>query len=246
MTDNNTAQCIGSLPPNKAIGVRRLFPRFVFLTYLLSNPVCPAIGQNQPPQTQPDPPIVRYIEKLFFYNSRQADILFIGDSLLAAMPREVSNEIAGGQTLRNFAVPGAQTKDVLWLLRDPRLKSEMPNRVILLIGTNDIFHHHSARETADGVLAVVARVQAIWPQARIMILTMPKFLQPAPTSTERDRANELILRRARRSNDEQVLDISRQLVCTPNDCNNFREDKLHFNSAGYVILRDLILQQLKS
>jgi lysophospholipase L1-like esterase len=101
-----------------------------------------------------------------------AELLFVGDSITAgAKWSEVWKKTFGGYRFANFGIGGDRTQNVLWRLDHGAVGALKPKAVVLLIGTNNLWT--TADDVADterGIRAVVARLHASFPTARVLVL----------------------------------------------------------------------------
>lgn len=70
-----------------------------------------------------------------------------------------------------LAASGDQTQHVLWRLQQGNLPdSVVPSTFVVHIGVNNLNHGFSARETAEGIIAIVKYIHKVRPTAQVVLL----------------------------------------------------------------------------
>jgi beta-glucosidase len=69
-----------------------------------------------------------------------------------------------------FAIDGDTTCNLLWRIDHGELDGPPPRLVVVLVGTNNRLEHPDAADIADGIRAVVERVRAKVPTAKVLLL----------------------------------------------------------------------------
>jgi lysophospholipase L1-like esterase len=193
-----------------------------------------------------------------------ADLLLIGDSLLAYWPEDMTATQFAGQRVWNFAVGGSKTQNLLWLLEQLPARKPQPKRAILLIGTNNL--NQPAPPTcaiAAGIEASVHRLRSIWPQMAIMIVGVPpKGSDFHFLDRERMSLNRALSRWADGKPGLRFIEIDPdRLTCgfysqgrkaseirdgkTRSLCENYADDLGHFRRPGYRVIHAAIADALK-
>jgi N-acetylglucosamine-6-sulfatase len=103
-----------------------------------------------------------------------ARVLFIGDSITEAWcaPEGLPswNLHFADLPAVNFAIGGDRTQQLLWRIDHGTLNGLDVDLIVLLIGVNNIWMlSHSAEQIAEGVRAVIGRLQERLPRARILL-----------------------------------------------------------------------------
>ncbi|MBI3863459.1 MAG: FKBP-type peptidyl-prolyl cis-trans isomerase [Planctomycetia bacterium] len=121
-------------------------------------------------------PLDRNIDRHVLINERarqgNVDLLFLGDSITEGW--EVSGKDAwqkryGPRKAMNAVISGDRTQHVLWRLEHGNVDKLSPKLVVLMIGTNN-FGDDSAEDIAAGIGAVVAKLRAKVPHAKVLLL----------------------------------------------------------------------------
>ncbi len=102
------------------------------------------------------------------------DLVFLGDSITQGWEstgRATWDAKFAPLRAANFGFSGDRTEHVLWRLENGEIVGLKPKVVVLMIGTNNFGHGTSnAAQTADGVRAIVAKLLAGLPGAKILLL----------------------------------------------------------------------------
>lgn len=123
------------------------------------------------------------------------DLIYIGDSIVQFFETkglDVWNRYYAPRKALNLGTSGDRTQNVLWRLDHGNLEGISPKVAIVMIGQNN-GGHNSAEEIAEGVTAVVKRVQAKLPQTKILLLAI--FQRREKPTLEREvlaKANDII------------------------------------------------------
>lgn len=101
------------------------------------------------------------------------DVAFVGDSITQGWEsngRTSWDVHFAPMRAANFGFSGDRTENVLWRLENGELVGLRPKVVVLMIGTNNIGHQSATpAQTAEGVRAIVAKLRAAMPDARILL-----------------------------------------------------------------------------
>jgi len=104
----------------------------------------------------------------------QADTILVGDSLVEFWPQGMASKQFKSAHLWNIGVGGAQSQHILWQLAKFDVPVLKPNRVFVLIGTNNLTSAAMpACAVAAGVKAVVAAAHRKWPGAKLDVMGIP-------------------------------------------------------------------------
>jgi lysophospholipase L1-like esterase len=128
---------------------------------------------------------VRHAEVLRIKNSVNPEIVLIGDSIThfwGGEPKSISVNGAtawkatfGKYRTLNLGYGWDRTQNVLWRLDHGEIDGLDPRVVVIQIGTNntsetDNAHKNTPAEIAEGIRAIIDRVKAKAPQARIVLM----------------------------------------------------------------------------
>ncbi|TDP44907.1 GDSL-type esterase/lipase family protein [Zavarzinia compransoris] len=140
-----------------------------------------AEGLALPPTPRPDDWWVkRHRDKLAELRRGPVNLVFIGDSIThnyelgSTAPNYdflgLWNRFYGGRQAVNLGFNGDNTGNVLWRLDNGEIGGISPKAAVVLIGTNDTIQGRGAAETKAGIDAIVGRLRARVPKARILVL----------------------------------------------------------------------------
>jgi lysophospholipase L1-like esterase len=191
---------------------------------------------------------LRRADRLVAGSPTRADVVLIGDSLLANWPEDQVRRQFAGRIVWNAAIGGAMTQHALWLL--DRLDGAAPSasRVVLLVGTNNLTHDYMPPcAIAAGVRAVAEKALAIWPRARLdLVAAPPRGADFRFRDAERKALNlELAGWAAERPRMRYVEIDAFRLTCAADRakavaaqraCDNYADDYGHFRRAGYEVI----------
>lgn len=153
--------------------------------------------------------------------------LFLGDSITEMAPLKA---LFPDIQTKNYGI-GGDTSDGL-LARMPQVLRNGPDRVFLMIGTNDHMYDHTPDRIAVNVAAIVVKMRVQWPQTEIYVLSIPP-LGAAP-NTRLSAANALIQQGAA-AGGYVWLDLVPALSSASGGLNpQFTYDGVHLNRHGYA------------
>ncbi len=183
-----------------------------------------------------------------------AKLVFLGDSITEMWRNDEAGKPVWNQHWAklgalNLGVPGDRTEHVLWRIDHGALDGLKPKLVVLMIGTNNAGHAHepggyrcTARETADGIRAILLRIRAKCPAARILLMgILPRTENEDPANVQ-NLATNAIIKDFADGKTLVYLDIGRRFVNPANgDANlGLMPDLLHINTDGYRIWAEAI------
>lgn len=178
----------------------------------------------------------------------RADIVLIGDSLLANWPADQIRRQFGERMVWNAAIGGAMTQHALWLLTRLRGSAPKADRVILLVGTNNLTYDYMPPcAIAAGIQAVAEKALAIWPKARLdLVAVPPRGADFHFRDADRKALNaELAAWAAGRDRMRYIEIDALKLTCGGDRttsaearpaCGNYADDYGHFRRAGYEVI----------
>lgn len=188
--------------------------------------------------------------------ARQGDIdaLFMGDSItdfwrntdgeFAGKP--VMNKYFADMKIANFGIAGDTTQGVLYRLQNGEGKGFSPKAVMLMIGTNNTMQNN-ASEIAEGIGAVVLKLQKDFPKAKILLLAVfPRSTPNDPVRATIAEINQKISK-LHDGNIVHYMDIGDKFLddqgYIPQDV---MSDALHPSTKGYEIWAEAVNSKLRS
>ncbi len=206
----------------------------------------PAVALAQAPQhdaVTPAPREGRWMERHESMNRRvkegNVDLLLIGDSITQGWEgsgKEVWAKYYGDRNAVNLGIGGDRTQHVLWRLENGNIEGISPKLAVLMIGTNNA-RANKPEEIADGVKAIVAKLNSKLPETQVLILGIfPRGAdENDPLRQVNKQANAIIAKLAD-GKQVQYLDIGNSFL--RDDGTLTREimpDLLHLSPEGYAI-----------
>jgi lysophospholipase L1-like esterase len=218
----------------------RLLLAFPLLGLCLTIP-----GAGQDPKDNPAVKLInrdidRHKEFLKIVARRDADVVFIGDSITQGWEeagKKVWADNFASLKAVNLGISGDQTGHVLWRITEGKeLEPIKPKAAVIMIGTNNM-RGHSAEEIAGGIKAIVEELRKQKPDMKILLLGIfPR--SPKSTDAIRDKiktANGII---AKLDDGKHVFykDIGEKFLETDGTLEKkIMPDYLHLSTEGYEI-----------
>ncbi|MEZ5301306.1 MAG: platelet-activating factor acetylhydrolase IB subunit [Verrucomicrobiales bacterium] len=179
------------------------------------------------------------------------DLAFVGDSITQGWEgkgRKVWEEFYGKRNAANYGISGDRTEHVLWRIDNGNFDGISPKLIVIMIGTNNTGHKSSdAGQTADGIRAILQRLQKKTPDSKILLLGV--FPRGATPDDAMRKMNEEVNAKIKAYADGkkiQFLDIGDKFL--GEDGKLSREvmpDLLHLNEASYRTWAEAIEPKVK-
>lgn len=178
--------------------------------------------------------------------NKNADLIFIGDSVLAHWPLDGIGSRIDSRRLLNLAIGGDQTQNVLWRLNSLPLEFVHPKKVVILIGTNNLRRNSQSCGITAGILSVSKKIKRVWPEAdSIIIGILPRGDDLLYKDNERRRINENLRKYASHGLFKYV-DPDEAFLCKgSNECGYYQDDLVHLTQIGYDIFLSILQPELK-
>ena len=180
------------------------------------------------------------------------NLLMIGDSITQGWDghRELWEQTFGKYNPVNMGFSGDRTEHVLWRLDHLPLDRITPKGVVIMIGTNNIGHGSSTpTETAQGIKAIVDKLQKQYPDIKILLLhVFPR--DQAADGRFRVMVNAINAYLPELFKDEEyknvtLLDIGPKFLAEDKTLPlSVMPDQLHLNADGYRIWADAMVEPL--
>ena len=177
--------------------------------------------------------------------AQKPDLVFLGDSITHAFGGQPSDWAArGGESWQKFYAKRnavnlgcgwERTENVLWRLDHGILDGASPKVVVLMIGTNNL-DLNTPDEIADGVKAIIARLNARLPQTKILLLAIfPRSQKPDARRAKLAEINALLAKFGGENN-VTWLDIGAKFLQPDGTISaEMMNDFLHPTAKGYAI-----------
>lgn len=212
-------------------------------------PPAPKLPEPPPQPTVPDhtrylnnPDLLKFCTaQVAAFNGRDADILFVGDSITENWRKDGKDVWDANFANRNaldFGISGDQTQHVLWRLDNYPVQRLHPKVAVVLIGTNNT--HNTAPEIAAGVKAVLTKLQTMYPGIRIILVS----IMPNARANELMTAADAILKTFADDRTIYYLDLVPLMTPVGDNWKGLRSDHLHPDASGYQLWTDAMLPLL--
>lgn len=175
------------------------------------------------------------------FNGRDADIIFVGDSITQnwrGPGKEVWDKEFAPRNALDFGVSSDQTQHVLWRLNNYPIGRLHPKVAVVLIGTNNT--HNSPAQIAAGVQAVIDRLQALFPGIKVIL----NSIMPNARASDLMMKANVILRTYADDKTIFYLDLAPIMKPVGDNYRGLGPDRLHPDSEGYRLWADAILPLL--
>ena len=175
-------------------------------------------------------------------------VIGIGDSLIAGWPADLLQLPKKYNSYWNFGYPGDTTGNVLWRMAQAPLARLSPEKVLVLVGTNNLTMGQSACATVVGINSIVQAVQATWPRTRIAVLSIPpRGVSNSDYFPQRAEINAQLTLLSERGRFEFIQLPDEKLACFEKaaPCKYYQKDYLHLNRTGYALLNQHIQKFLE-
>lgn len=181
----------------------------------------------------------------------EAPLVFLGDSITQGW--EGKGKAAWEKNFAplgavNFGIGGDRTEHVLWRLDHGNYDGLKPKLTVLMIGTNNTGHqgrpqkdlngaiyHCDAAQTAEGVSAVIKKLQEKQPQMKILLLAIfPRGATAADALRKQNEETNALISKLADGKTVHFMDIGKIFLqpdgTLPKD---IMPDLLHLNEVGY-------------
>ncbi len=180
------------------------------------------------------------------------DLLFVGDSITEGWEREgkrIWTSVFLPLKAVNFGVSGDRTDNVLWRIKDTKLKTTTPPQAcVILLGTNNIGKWEAQQKTdniVQGIESVCKAIRKKFPQTRLILMGVTPYGNN-PDSPERKQGDEINARLAtlKLPNSDLLILNDKMLNEDGTHKAGIFRDNVHLTEAGYQIWADALLPLL--
>ena len=174
-----------------------------------------------------------YQNKLAYLNSvtpPENAVILLGDSIFHGFKINVESETP----IVNYSIPGDTTS--LLLQRLPGLNFSENNRVILLIGVNDLSVNVAATEIIENIARIVQHLELTVQEVVIAKLILTNGITRSNSQIEI--VNQLIEKKFGKY--YKILDFNTDLNNEIGNAWQYTTDGIHLNEHGYEILEKVI------
>lgn len=226
-------------------------PKFVLLLLLAllsacaSNPITSASAPAAAPAAQSqdsaqfEPDIVAFEQADSVVRRRPGGVVFVGSSSIRLWSSLGDDLPAAAPINRGFG--GSRLRDTTFYA-DRIVVPYQPRAVVVYAGDNDLAEGRSPQQVRDDFAALVTRLRAQLPQARIAFISIkPSPAREALLGSMRE-ANDLVRDYARSQQGVDYLDVATPMLGPDGQPRGelFLADRLHMNASGYAIWTDVV------
>lgn len=190
----------------------------------------------------------RHERQLAAAGRTESEVVFLGDSITEAWADTdfLRQRLAKYHPL-NLGIGGDQTQHVLWRIDQGTLDGLSPQLVVILIGVNNLGNGYQPEETADGVAAVVRRVEEKLPKARILLLSvLPAGQRPSDELRRAVDATNQLLPKLAEPGRVDLLDIGDVLLEKDGSiAPETMQDFLHPTADAYRDMTDVLVPAIE-
>lgn len=193
----------------------------------------------------------------------EAQLVFLGDSITHGWEnkgRAIWDQTWAPLKAANFGIGGDRTEHVLWRIDHGNFDGIKPKEIVLMIGTNNTGHQGrpqkeldgavyecTAQQTAEGIKAILARLQQKCPEARVLLLAIfPRGANKEDKFRQQNEATNAIVKGFADGKKVFFLDINDKFLEPDGSLSRtVMPDLLHPNEKGYQIWSDAIESKVK-
>lgn len=175
-------------------------------------------------------------------------LVFLGDSITEGWHTQVFQHFYGHRAALNLGIGGDATQGTLWRLGNGHWPANLrPQAIVVLIGTNNLGAGASAENISQGIFQIVARLQQLSPQSRILLLgILPRGATAQdPSRPGVAQVNRLI---AACADGQRVFfaDPGSMLIDAAGNLPDWvAYDRLHLSMVGYALMAAAIEPRLR-
>lgn len=188
----------------------------------------------------------------------EAQLVFLGDSITHGWEgkgKEVWEKYWAPLKAANFGIGGDRTEHVLWRLDHGNFDGLKPKEIVIMIGTNNTGHqdrpqteldgavyHCTAQQTADGVKAIIGKLETKCPDAKILLLAIfPRGANAEDKFRKQNEETNGIIKGFADNKKVFFLDINAKFLEPDGTLSkDIMPDLLHPNAKGYEIWAEAI------
>ncbi|TCO87406.1 lysophospholipase L1-like esterase [Chthoniobacter flavus] len=193
----------------------------------------------------------------------EAQLVFLGDSITHNWEKggkDVWEKYWAPLNAANFGIGGDRTEHVLWRLDHGNFDGLKPKEIVLMIGTNNTGHQGrpqkeldgavyqcTAQQTAEGVKAIIDKLEAKCPGAKILLLAIfPRGATPADKFRQQNEETNAIIKGYADNKKVFYMDINAKFLQSDGTLSkDIMPDLLHPNAKGYEIWAEAIAPKVK-
>ncbi len=186
--------------------------------------------------------VKRFKNQLAGVEKGGVDLLMIGDSITHGWEgagATVWDSYYQHRKPLNLGISGDRTEHVLWRLDNLPLEKITPKVAVIMIGTNNVGHNSSSpKEAADGVKAIVERLEKAYPEMKQLVLNVfPRGATPDDGMRKKvDEINSYLPELLKGKPNVTLLNVNPIFLdAAGNLPDEIMKDKLHPGTYGYEL-----------
>lgn len=186
-------------------------------------------------------------------------LVFLGDSLMQMWQKDDNGKPTWSRYWAplkavNYGIAGDRTEHVLWRLDHGALDGRSPKLVVLCIGTNNAGqqfevedYHCTPRQTADGIAAILQRINAKCPGAKVLLLAiLPRGEEESDPARKLNEATNALIKTYADGKQIFFLDVGTKFLKPNGDGDvTIQPDMLHLSRKGYQIWAEAIAPSVR-
>lgn len=178
-----------------------------------------------------------FADYLALRQGRQADLVFIGDSITEQWRWGAGNAVWRARFEHrafDFGLGADRTQHVLWRLQQFDLSFLKPKAAVIMIGTNNV--SDQPEDIAGGVQAVIAATQKKFPGVKVVLMS----ILPNERATAKMAAVNRLLAPLADGKRVVYVDLASQFTPEGDNWKGLSRDKLHLTEQGYTMWADAL------
>jgi N-acetylglucosamine-6-sulfatase len=233
--------------------------RAIFLASLAATGLCAQHPSNvaTTPVPRPEPALqTRHAQFNAISQKGEAELVFLGDSITQGWEgagKQVWEQKWAPLKAANFGIGGDRTEHVLWRLEHGNFDGLKPKAIVLMIGTNNTGHQKPdgyqcpAQQTADGVKAILGKLKAKCPDAKVLLLAIfPRGADANDAFRKQNEATNALIKSYADDKTVFFMDLGQKFLQPDGTLSaEIMPDRLHLSEKGYEIWAEAIEAKVK-
>lgn len=168
-------------------------------------------------------------DRVAAFKGKPCDIIFVGDSITQGFDTALWKEHYEKRNALNFGVGADGIQSALWRLDNMDIRDLRPKVVVVMLGMNNA--PNTPEDIATGIQAVNKRIRNLYPQARIVVMSVTANKR-MPDKTPKINA---LLEKLADNKTIFYCDIFSRMTPTDSSFKGLGRDGVHLVKEGYEI-----------